>query len=315
MTINEKDVSILIPTYNSEIFIKRCLTSAINSNAGEIIISDDCSIDNTIKVIESFQDDRINLIKNPTRLGLWENHLKLLLFSTKSWLKFLQADDYLAENGLQAFCENEQENLSIVSAISINEWIDTSEQKAIFKLSQKKRWSSVDYLQRLKIVGNELGTPSNTLINKKSFILDPSFWISNVSSDLIMNVIAASKGDVVLLPSGPAIRTVHANQDTSQQTIDIIINRLINSVHLLRQTNNKQIISFANIFYIIESIGIIRMILGQMLRGKIKIAIKFFNLFRSQGINSFKVLFTEFSYIVKMYKWKFGRRDSFNLDF
>jgi len=59
-------ISVCIATYNGEKYIKEQLDSIINQldKNDEIIISDDGSSDNTIKIIESYKDGRIVLYKN-----------------------------------------------------------------------------------------------------------------------------------------------------------------------------------------------------------------------------------------------------------
>jgi glycosyltransferase involved in cell wall biosynthesis len=59
-------ISVCIATYNGEKYIKEQLDSIINQldKNDEIIISDDGSSDNTIKIIESYNDSRIVLYKN-----------------------------------------------------------------------------------------------------------------------------------------------------------------------------------------------------------------------------------------------------------
>lgn len=57
-------ISVCIPTYNGESYISEQIKSIISqlSSFDEIIISDDCSTDQTIELIESFNDDRIENI-------------------------------------------------------------------------------------------------------------------------------------------------------------------------------------------------------------------------------------------------------------
>jgi len=85
-------ISICIPTYNGEKTIKIALDSILSQNYAdfEIIISDDCSKDNTVKIIKSYKDQRIRLFQNPKNLGYGDNlntfrsHLKgdiLMLFA------------------------------------------------------------------------------------------------------------------------------------------------------------------------------------------------------------------------------------------
>ena len=51
-------VSIIIPAYNSEKFIRRCLDSVVNQiyKNIEIIVVDDASTDNTEKIIKEYAE-------------------------------------------------------------------------------------------------------------------------------------------------------------------------------------------------------------------------------------------------------------------
>lgn len=57
-------ISVCIATYNGEKFIKNQLESILYqlSNDDEVIISDNCSSDKTVQIIESFKDKRIKLL-------------------------------------------------------------------------------------------------------------------------------------------------------------------------------------------------------------------------------------------------------------
>ncbi|MDD7025943.1 MAG: glycosyltransferase [Lachnospiraceae bacterium] len=61
-------VSIILPTYNGEKYIKKSIDSIVNQTFSdwELIIVDDCSSDRTYSVIEQYtkQDKRIHIIKN-----------------------------------------------------------------------------------------------------------------------------------------------------------------------------------------------------------------------------------------------------------
>jgi teichuronic acid biosynthesis glycosyltransferase TuaG len=73
-------VSIITPSYNSERFISETINSIINQTYinWELLITDDCSKDNTISIVESFQknDSRIKLfvLKSNGGAGLARNN-------------------------------------------------------------------------------------------------------------------------------------------------------------------------------------------------------------------------------------------------
>lgn len=64
-------VSVLMPVYNCELYIQEAVDSILNQTFKdfEFIIIDDCSTDNTVSIINSFKDSRINLIIKPQNTG------------------------------------------------------------------------------------------------------------------------------------------------------------------------------------------------------------------------------------------------------
>ena len=57
---------VIIPNYNSESFIKKCLDSILSQTFTdfEIVIADDMSTDNSVKIIKQYKDERIHLVEN-----------------------------------------------------------------------------------------------------------------------------------------------------------------------------------------------------------------------------------------------------------
>ncbi len=59
-----KQITALMTTYNSSNHIRETIDSVLNQTYKDFIflILDDCSTDNTVEIIRSYNDDRINLI-------------------------------------------------------------------------------------------------------------------------------------------------------------------------------------------------------------------------------------------------------------
>ncbi|MBU3957249.1 glycosyltransferase [Patescibacteria group bacterium] len=94
--------SICMPTYNGSQWITESLKSVLSQSFQdfEIIISDDCSTDNTIEVIKKLKDKRIKIHQNKKNLGYGKN-LQVLKKLAKKDIRFLMAqDDVLAKDAL-----------------------------------------------------------------------------------------------------------------------------------------------------------------------------------------------------------------------
>ena len=96
-------VSICLPTYNYARYLPQAISSCLNQTYEplEIIITDDASTDNSREVISSFDDPRIRFVENPVRLGLVGNWNKALSLVSGEIVKFIFADDYLADNTVE----------------------------------------------------------------------------------------------------------------------------------------------------------------------------------------------------------------------
>lgn len=88
--------SIIIPTYNSEKTIKRCLDSIIEQTFSnwEVLVMDGVSTDDTISIAESYLDKRIRIYSEPDQ-GIYDAMNKGIDKSLGEWLLFLGSDDYL----------------------------------------------------------------------------------------------------------------------------------------------------------------------------------------------------------------------------
>ena len=80
-------VSICIPTYNGELYIDKCITSAINQsyNNIEIIISDDQSIDDTINIAKELLEKNTDLFIEVENKFKVEKEILLALWGIETY--------------------------------------------------------------------------------------------------------------------------------------------------------------------------------------------------------------------------------------
>lgn len=89
-------ISIIIPLYNKEKTILRCLNSVLGQTYKEfeVIIVDDGSVDNGVFIIEnSISDKRVKIIKQKNG-GVSKARNTGAKAANGNWLVFLDADDY-----------------------------------------------------------------------------------------------------------------------------------------------------------------------------------------------------------------------------
>lgn len=107
-------ISIIIPTYNVESYIARCLDSCINQTLHniEILVIDDCGSDDSIAIAQRYadKDSRIRIIHNEKNLGTFGSRIEGIKAAGGRYIAFLDADDYLkletCEKMLQLFTDS-----------------------------------------------------------------------------------------------------------------------------------------------------------------------------------------------------------------
>jgi teichuronic acid biosynthesis glycosyltransferase TuaG len=98
-------VSVVVPTYNSERFIRRALESVLTQQYSsiEVMVADDASTDLTVSIVEEMQadDSRIILLKSRENRGAAFSRNRAIAASRGKYIAFLDADDWWAPNKLR----------------------------------------------------------------------------------------------------------------------------------------------------------------------------------------------------------------------
>lgn len=96
MIKNEPLVTVIILSYNHKKFLPLAIESVINQTYKnlEIIISDDCSTDDSMQIIKSYNDIRIRSILNQHNLGAAINHNNAIKEAKGEYIAILNSDDY-----------------------------------------------------------------------------------------------------------------------------------------------------------------------------------------------------------------------------
>jgi glycosyltransferase involved in cell wall biosynthesis len=129
MNTNNPRVSIGLPVYNAENFLKKALDSILNQTFEdfELIISDNASIDKTEEICRKYaaKDHRIRYYRNEQNLGAARNYNRVVELSKGEYFKWANHDDLCAPEFLERCIEVLDNNPNAILAyprtIIINE--------------------------------------------------------------------------------------------------------------------------------------------------------------------------------------------------
>ncbi len=88
-------ISVIMPAYNCEKYVREAIDSVLNQTYEniEIIIANDCSKDATQTIIDTYHDIRIKKYRNEENLGYLKTWNKYVRHATGDYITFLDADD------------------------------------------------------------------------------------------------------------------------------------------------------------------------------------------------------------------------------
>ncbi len=110
-------ISVIIPTYNREKLLPRCIESVLNQTFTdfEVIIVDDGSKDASEEIYNSYaqKDSRIKIIKQPNG-GVTAARANGVKNASGEWICFIDSDDYIPNDSLSNLYKDVSDDLAMV---------------------------------------------------------------------------------------------------------------------------------------------------------------------------------------------------------
>ena len=99
----ENKISVVVPAYNAENTIGRCIESILNQRYGnlELLIVNDGSSDSTHKIISSYLKDKRIIYLKQNNKGVSSARNAALSHASGEYIIFVDADDCLSENSIE----------------------------------------------------------------------------------------------------------------------------------------------------------------------------------------------------------------------
>lgn len=169
--LEQPKVSIIVPVYNVEKFLDRCLNSLINQTLKEIeiICINDGSVDNSLQILEKFakQDDRITIL-NQKNSGQSTARNRGIDKASGIYLGFVDSDDWVDLNYFEKLYTSAEKyncDMAVSGIIRLHKW----NKKFHLKFEEEKVTDNTD--EKFEICDvPELSYVWNKIYKRESFM-------------------------------------------------------------------------------------------------------------------------------------------------
>ncbi|MCK5535973.1 MAG: glycosyltransferase family 2 protein [Bacteroidales bacterium] len=208
--MNSQDkVSILIPVHNRENIIGQTIESALSQTYQnlEIIIVDNSSTDNTLKMIAKYEkrDKRIKIFKNHTNIGPVRNWKRCIDEASGVFGKILWSDDLIAPEFIEKTIGYLKNNSNIGFVFTGTEifYQDTDKKINMYFIGESGVYDSEEYIQGILREGSYPYSPGCALFRlkdlKENLLIDipnkvnSDFSMHAIGNDLLIFLLTANK--------------------------------------------------------------------------------------------------------------------------
>jgi len=129
--MNNALLSVIMPVYNAERYIFKAIKSILNQTYKnlELIIIEDGSTDQSLKIIESINDERVRLNKNDRNRGIVYSRNKGLSLAKGDYVGMFDADDIAFREKFEEQINFLEKNKDFGMIGSWAKWIDENDKK------------------------------------------------------------------------------------------------------------------------------------------------------------------------------------------
>jgi glycosyl transferase family 2 len=203
-------VSVLVTAYNREAYIAEALESVLAQTMTdfEVIVSDDQSIDGTVRIVEEFarRDPRVRLSVNPRNLGDYGNRRQAATLARGRFLKYHDSDDVMYPHCLAVMVEALQKEPGAACALSASHaWPGGASPMLLTpRLAYEREYLGYGLFH--------LG-PAAALFRTDAFRALGGFDDTPYAGDYLFWIRACTQINVLLVPGDLFYYRIHSNQE------------------------------------------------------------------------------------------------------
>lgn len=242
-------LSIIIPVYNGSKKINRCLNSiweqGLDESIYEVICVDDCSTDNTIKVIKQVQSSHSNLclLTNPVNKRAGGSRNYGVKEANGEYIVFIDADDYFHSGALQVVLNVLDTKLDILVCDFARHSIDKPNDNLVHQFRSEEIMSGREFM----IINGLPYAPWKYVFKRKLMIDNKCYFEEGVSCEDVdwSHKIAFFAKTMQYKPILLTHYVLESNSQTASEFNNVIAvkNRILSGyriMHLLSLCNNKE---------------------------------------------------------------------------
>lgn len=143
-------ISVIVPVYNMEKYIRECLESVLNQKLDniEVIVVNDGSTDHSLEILKDYakQDPRI-VILDQNNQGVFAARNRALWYSHGEYVCFMDPDDFYPDNGtLELLYQKAKENQARICGGSFSEYRNGTVKKSFEEKNAKYSFSREGFI-------------------------------------------------------------------------------------------------------------------------------------------------------------------------
>lgn len=196
-------LSVCIRTHNQERFIRQAIESVLMQKTlypFEIIISDDCSTDGTMRILTDYvrrYPDRIRILESESNIGGPQNLRKVIEASDSKYVTCLDGDDYYTDNyKLQKQVEFLEENDQYVACF--HNVMNLDEESSKRSLFLPLDFPSV--VDAYDVISKPWFLPIHSVMMRRALISFPDWYETVMNDDYVVNLSVVMHGPYYYMP-------------------------------------------------------------------------------------------------------------------
>ena len=202
-------ISIVMPLYNSEKFIKSAIESVLLQSFRdfELILVDDCSTDSTLEIVSKYDDPRIKIFHQKQNSGESSSRNLGIEVANGKYIYFMDHDDMILPETLEIFINAAEESQAEV--VYMNSWLnakgeivpqnsDVKVEKNLFR-NPVPRFLSKDPLERLNVeeFGDRMYCTPWIKIQRRDFLMKNQIYFPEtiLNGDVLFQIAELALGN------------------------------------------------------------------------------------------------------------------------